>query len=114
MMKRLFTLMALVVSVVMWSGCGNFGGQVVGAECRGDGDCDPGSVCQRGDNYPYGMCTVSCNKHEDCPMNTACVDRSGGICMPNCERSLDCREDYRCDDVRNRSGGGRSDVCVGD
>lgn len=114
MNKRMLSVAALMVSVMMLSGCGNFGGSVVGAECRDDRDCAPESRCLRSNSYPFGMCTLSCDRHEDCPLDTACVDRSGGVCLPMCERSLDCREDYRCDDVRDERGGGRSDVCVGD
>ncbi|RAL22219.1 hypothetical protein DL240_10220 [Lujinxingia litoralis] len=106
--------MALMVSLTFLSSCGNFGGDIVGGECRDDIDCDPGSTCKRGDDYPYGMCVRACDRHEDCPMNTACVDRSGGICLPTCMDRYDCREGYVCDDQRNRSGGGRSYVCMGD
>jgi hypothetical protein len=85
---------------------------IIGAPCRGELDCAPGVFCETGGDFPDGTCALPCRGHFDCPSNTACVDVKGGVCLPRCNNTLQCRPRYECDDRKNRDGAGASLVCI--
>lgn len=55
-------------------------------QCRNDGDCGPGKLCQK------GRCEEGCRTTADCPDGKACKD---GKCAP-CAADADCGEGGRC------------------
>ncbi len=87
-------------------------GRLVGGTCMHDRDCV--RRCVSGDNnYPGGICTVSCSSQNDCPGGTYCVDDHGGICVPACFHPNDCvpfGRGFTCDD-RNLRPSGEGLVC---
>ena len=60
----------------------------LGAQCERRSDCD--ERCLRGDDYPDGMCTTSCETDRDCPSEAQCVDEEGGVCMYGCQERAQC------------------------
>ena len=90
--------------------------QTVGGACSDDRDCK--DRCLK--SWPGGFCTVDCRDDRDCPSDTVCSDRDGGVCLLLCDDNRWCRDtlddnDYKCDDVRNRDDRDiRDDVCVPD
>src|SRR5690606_19167477 len=87
-------------------------GDIVGAACRDDLDCAPGSHCERGGDFPDGTCTLVFRDHYDCPRAASCVDKKGGIRLPGCLINADCRPGYRCRGVDNENAPGSSRVCI--
>jgi len=87
----------------------------VGAACTSDTDCadrcytDPG-----GGDLPGGFCSLPCTSDADCPADSACVDRAGGMCMFVCP-PFDCTflgPGWGCHDA-DHVGGGSINVCRG-
>jgi hypothetical protein len=75
-----------VLSVPLWSlACGSDNGPYVGAPCRGDFECAPG---------------------------TNCADFAGGACLPACRGDLDCGPGYSCKNTNRRGASGKVLVCV--
>ncbi len=60
----------------------------LGAQCESRDDCD--ERCLRGDDYPDGMCTTSCETDLDCPLEALCIDEEGGVCVYSCAVDKDC------------------------
>lgn len=98
-------------------------GPLVGGPCSDMLDCHSGSLCagDKGDDtdsndgdddFPDGTCTVPCDDHGDCPGPSLCIDRLDGVCALACAHDSDCRGGYKCKDVDDRSGGGKSLVCI--
>jgi len=85
---------------------------IVGAACRSDFDCAPGVSCETGGDFPDGTCALPCRGHFDCPGNTACIDVKGGVCLPRCNNTLQCRPRYECKDRKDRDGDGQSLICI--
>jgi hypothetical protein len=83
---------------------------LVGGPCGSNEDCDVEAHCERGGDFPDGLCTLSCGYHEDCPLGSRCINDKGGICMVECSADADCRGGYKCKDADNREGG-KSLVC---
>ena len=88
------------------------GGSLVGGSCHDDHDCE--HQCQRGDKFPDGTCTSSCDHDGDCPDGSICIDRNGGICLLTCDHDDDCRRDYNCDNQNREGSGGDAHVCIDD
>jgi len=105
--------LALLLAITALAACGSDGvgndGGFVGGDCIDERDCE--FRCQRGDEFPQGLCTVACNVDEDCPGGTFCIDDEGGICMLGCDFPEDCRFGYTCRGRANRGHGGESLVC---
>ncbi|MBL9020243.1 MAG: hypothetical protein JNL83_39020 [Myxococcales bacterium] len=105
----------LVLGLVMLVGCG--GGQIdsyIGAACSRDAECDERCYLDSRD-YPGGFCSISCESDRDCPSDTVCIDKDGGVCLFLCSE-LDCSRlgrGWGCHDEDRRSGG-RDSVCIGD
>lgn len=60
----------------------------LGAQCESRGEC--AERCERGPEYPDGICTTACETDSDCPSSASCVDEQGGICLFACEVDPDC------------------------
>ena len=108
MALRLIWILAITALAACSDDVGTDGGFVGGA-CFDSRDCR--FECQRGGEFPEGMCTVACNFDEDCPGGTFCIDTEGGICMLGCDVPQDCRFGYTCRGRGNRGHGGESLVC---
>ena len=89
-------------------------GRTVGGPCTGDADCAEDSRCLRSDGFPEGTCALACERHGDCPDQTACVEEEGGVCLLRCRNDEDCRDDYDCEDIDDATGSEESDVCFSD
>jgi hypothetical protein len=110
---RVFVMAALASLSLSLTACthdvGNEG-SLVGGSCDGDGDCQ--EECLKGGDFPRGTCSVSCRDDADCPAETDCVDKSGGVCLLSCTSRSDCREGYTCKGEKNKGEGGESLVCI--
>ncbi len=60
----------------------------LGAQCDSRSDCD--ERCLRGEDYPDGMCTTSCETDRDCPGEARCIDEEGGVCLYRCQERVQC------------------------
>ncbi|HEU0033313.1 MAG TPA: hypothetical protein VFQ53_21930 [Kofleriaceae bacterium] len=40
--------------------------------------------------YPDGFCTLDCDTSSDCPSNSECIDRDGGVCLFSCFDDATC------------------------
>ncbi|MCP4445940.1 MAG: hypothetical protein GY811_11430 [Myxococcales bacterium] len=87
----------------------------LGAQCESRDDCD--ERCLRGDDYPDGMCTTSCESDRDCPLAARCIDEEGGVCMYSCGDAADCEflgSGWDCKDKDAREDGALEvEVCFG-
>ncbi len=87
----------------------------VGARCDQSLECD--QRCLRDDTgYPGGFCTIACEARSDCPGDTTCADREGGVCLFTCDVDDDCNflgDGWRCASVDLRGGGIQVQVCRG-
>lgn len=63
--------------------------RTVGARCDTKDDCQERCLVDAED-YPGGICSVSCLDVNDCPGDTACVDDQGGVCLFTCDSNADC------------------------
>jgi hypothetical protein len=106
----------VATALVLLAACGGgigANGTLVGAQCSVDRECVHRCVTGS-NNYPGGMCTISCNSDADCAPGTACVDDHGGICVVSCVDSAACAgfgRGFVCDDEDRRGAGGRAFVC---
>jgi hypothetical protein len=62
--------------------------RTLGAQCDSRTECK--ERCERGPEYPDGICTVACENDGDCPSSARCVDKEGGICLFACDADPDC------------------------
>jgi len=120
MLKRALPTLVTVLFVILATSCddddddfhvSNFG-PVVGGPCFDILDCASRSFCAKGGDFPEGTCTQRCSDHDECPGPSLCMDKEGGACLLACTRDSDCRGGYKCKDVDDRRGGGKSLVCV--
>jgi hypothetical protein len=86
----------------------------LGARCDDLDECD--DRCLRGNRFPGGFCSASCDDDDDCPDDAACVDVDGGVCLINCSQAAECEflgADWTCS--AEPSGGGDDEVrvCIG-
>ncbi len=109
-------LLALVL--ILASACSRSPGEIdsyIGDTCVRDSDCD--SRCyQDNQDFPGGFCSISCRSDADCPSDTACIDKAGGVCLFLCTE-VDCAAalgpGWHCSD-KERVTGGKDNVCIGD
>ncbi len=112
---RLFVhlLVASSLGLVFFVGCdddvGN-DGTLVGGPCRSNSDCE--EYCETGGDFPEGMCTVECRDSQDCPSDTWCIDKKGGICALYCEANDWCRRGYDCKTEKLKGDRGEEFVCI--
>ena len=112
-------LLVLLVSILT-AGCGDdedrylvsVDGPLVGGPCLNILDCVSGSFCAQGGDFPEGTCTERCGDHDNCPGPSLCVDKMEGVCLLACTRDSDCRGGYKCKDVNDHVGNGKSLVCI--
>jgi hypothetical protein len=106
---------AIVITLLVLAACGGHDqiDDYVGAACVRDSDC--ADRCYTGGAFPAGFCSIPCRDDLDCPSDTVCTDREGGVCMFLCSE-LDCGRlgpGWKCKDRDNRAGG-KDNVCIGD
>jgi hypothetical protein len=87
----------------------------VGARCELSAECDDRCL-PPSSNYPGGFCTLACSDRSECPSETTCADREGGVCLFECAGDPDCAflgAGWQCrvDDLRG--GGIKVMVCRG-
>lgn len=87
----------------------------IGARCSHAAECDERCLSPSSDT-PGGFCTIACNTLDDCPANTTCAEREGGVCLFECTGDLDCAflgTGWRCAAVDLHGGGIKVMVCRG-
>jgi len=87
---------------------------VVGSPCASDRDCDSRCYIDPND-YPGGFCSMSCQSDDDCPADTFCIEKDGGVCLFACP-AFECARlgnGWECKD-KGRISGGSITVCIGD
>ncbi len=103
--------------LVVLTACGRGSGDIdsfIGAACGRDSDCDERCYQDSG-AFPGGFCSIACTSDRDCPSDTACIDKAGGVCLFLCS-DVNCGRlgaAYQCKDKDN-VGGGKNNVCIGD
>lgn len=107
---------ALLVIIVVLAGCQHSDvSRAVGARCNLASECDERCLAP-GSDYPGGFCTIACNTLDDCPDNTTCADREGGVCLFECAGDGSCAflgTGWRCTAVDLHGGGIKVMVCRG-
>jgi hypothetical protein len=89
--------------------------RAVGARCHGEAECDDRCLVPSG-AYPDGFCTLACNSRGDCPSDTTCADREGGVCLFECSTDPECGflgAGWLCQAADLRGGGIKVMVCRG-
>lgn len=110
-MKRLLLMCGF------FAGCGHGDGDIdelVGSACASDRDCDNRCYTESG-KFPGGFCSLSCASDADCPSDTYCMATEGGVCLFYCPE-FDCARlgpAWECKE-KDRQGGGKAFVCIGD
>ncbi len=69
-------------------------GSGVGAFCVDDDDCWDNYCCTEDSNCAGGMCTIPCNKDDDCPSFMACEH---SVCFFRCDDDHDCADGQSCE-----------------
>jgi len=93
--------------------------RALGARCTTADDCD--DLCLPGDTpgmepWPGGFCTRTCAMASDCPGDTTCAGREGGVCLFTCGADADCEflgDRWGCHDDDLHGGGIKVKVCRG-
>ncbi|MBX3202780.1 MAG: hypothetical protein KF894_31935 [Labilithrix sp.] len=92
-------------------------GRWIGEPCQTAAMCSAvdGAICA--DNYPDGLCTVSCNGQ--CPLQPGRPESfcarfpGGGYCLPICNLGApNCRDGYKCVNVAGVGSGDVRSVCT--
>lgn len=112
---RSFVISSLLLLAV--GGCGGHDtgdiDSVIGESCVSDRDCD--TRCYVDGDFPGGICSVPCQSDNDCPSDTFCMKKAGGVCLFACPE-FDCSRlgaGWACRD-KDRQNGGTVSVCIGD
>lgn len=106
-----------LVLILLTSACGRDDGDIdelIGDSCTTDRDCDDRCYRDSGD-YPGGLCSIQCNSDNDCTGDSFCMDRDDGVCLFDCP-AFDCARlgpGWTCKE-RDRVGGGKLNVCIGE
>jgi hypothetical protein len=96
------------------SGCGASSVSHTGLRCDRRNVCRTRNLrCATSATFPGGYCTRRCNRPEQCPSGSYCVQVHGGICMQKCRSHTQCRsaEGYSCVDIPVQGGVGDARVC---
>ncbi|MBA3396322.1 MAG: hypothetical protein H0T89_27070 [Deltaproteobacteria bacterium] len=108
-----------IVLVVIVGGLVACGGdrisREVGARCDRTADCADRCLTSSGD-YPDGFCTIDCTDLRECPDDSECVAREGGVCLMFCRENADCEflgPSWVCREEDLRGGTGKVGVCLG-
>lgn len=59
--------------------------------CFEDEDCDEGRFCFKESGAPSGLCRVSCDSSDDCPLAEICSHTPPRRCVAGCDSNADCR-----------------------
>ncbi len=99
--------------------CADIGndGRIVGGACSVANTCSVGSECLTDpDQFPDGMCSLSCQTTADCPDATLCVRiNNDGRCLLACDQDGMCRGGYECrDEDLFADGQNEVQVCIAD
>lgn len=109
-MRNLLLLLALV------AGCGGSDvSRELGARCDDSSECDDKCLLPE-DDWPGGLCTLSCDATDDCPTETVCIEEEGGVCLYLCDAVEDCRflgQGWTCQTQPSRPSNEGVMVCVG-
>jgi hypothetical protein len=112
-MKLLACALGVVLAACAGHGAGSID-EVVGAGCSVDSQC--ADRCYTGNaDFPGGFCSRPCTSDADCPGDTVCATKAGGVCLFVCP-PFDCAElgpGWHCSD-KDLVGGGKANVCIGD
>lgn len=96
---------ALVLVGLLAAGCQSSDvSRELGARCDTSDECDDRCLPPAGE-YPGGFCTVVCNDSGDCPSDSACADRDGGVCLFTCTADAQCAflgDGWTCKDEDER------------
>ena len=123
-MKLPPALLAILLALFLFSGCGDDGrpggtagneSGLVGGPCINDNDCEQ-RLCQSGSAFPGNICTLSCGGSNNCPSGSSCAELDRGwICLVDCMDMADCREQWSCQSVIEAGTNGASmvSVCLG-
>lgn len=89
----------------------------LGARCETSRDCD--DRCLPPDNaFPGGFCTDVCNTSDECPQDSVCADKEGGVCLFQCTTDVQCAflgTGWTCKDADEHGAPGmKVMVCRGD
>jgi hypothetical protein len=113
---------ALSLAVTFGVGCGDGrppgtagnDSSLVGGPCMNNTECDE-RLCQMGDRFPGGVCTISCGSSGHCPQRSSCAELSSGwICLVDCTTGTDCRTGWGCESVPEAgTNGSLVSVCIG-
>lgn len=71
----------------------NCGGDL-GALCVNDSDCWDAYCCTEQSNCGGGMCTLPCDRNDDCPSFMACEHH---VCFFRCSDDADCAAGQSCE-----------------
>lgn len=111
-MRTIVLALILVVSA-----CGRDDGDIdslIGEGCIDNSDCDDRCYTDPAD-YPGGFCSIGCSSDNDCTSDSFCMAKDGGVCLFDCP-AFDCTRlgpGWGCRD-KDRIGGGKLNVCIGD
>jgi hypothetical protein len=103
--------------LVVLAACGHTAGHPddqVGNTCVRDTDCADRCLTDTRD-FPGGFCTLACTSDNDCPSDSLCVTRAGGVCLFTCA-AVNCTRlgaGWVCGHETD-VGGGEVSVCKGD
>lgn len=102
--------------VLVISACGRDDGDIdtlIGERCTADRECEDRCFRDTSD-YPGGFCSSACDSDNDCTTDAFCMDRDDGVCLFACPE-FDCGRlgaGWSCRE-RDRIGGGKLTVCIG-
>jgi len=109
------TLAAAVAIAALACGVSSRVSREIGARCEALDECD--ERCLEGRRYPGGFCSVSCDSDGDCPLDSACADLEGGVCLFECRDTADCEflgDGWTCRSEPARGdAGGQVMMCAG-
>jgi hypothetical protein len=112
------TAIALAIAIVVVAcGVDSNVSRVLGARCDVTADCDERCLAPSAE-FPDGMCTVDCSEDADCPGNSHCIDREGGVCLFTCATDPDCGflgPGWECkEDSLRANPSAKVNICRGD
>lgn len=109
--ELLWSPLLVLIALLAACGQGRFPGMagndstLVGGPCFEPDDCEF-LLCQQGDAFPGGLCTLSCGNDDDCPRGSSCAGLiTGWVCLVDCLATDDCREQWTCQSVVRPSSG---------
>ena len=110
--------MLRIFAIALLAACGGSDvSRELGAECDVTSDCDARCLAPSTE-FPAGFCTRDCSTNRDCPDDSECVDRQGGVCLFSCGDDGDCMflgPGWICHDDKLRENPDiKTGVCRGD